>query len=167
MQDESESCDNVLEKFYEDEHYNYYFNCTKSDKVYAVINDKDKYLVKDLLNNNPTDYHITIDTFVDAGLDLKKESKYEQIVIGGKGNVSHSVKIKDDSILKIDSGDCIIDESKNSITFNIKFFIIPIKPGNTEVEIKFLDEETKKVNLIKRYMIDVKNNLDVHYEEIH
>jgi HSP20 family protein len=41
---------------------------------YAKINGK-KYLVKDLLNNNPTEYNVTIDILEEFGLEFIKEEK--------------------------------------------------------------------------------------------
>ena len=76
--DETESCDTALELFYENELYEYYFDCIKSDYVYARINDGEKYLVKELLTNNPTDYVISIDRFERAGLKFTKKEKYKK-----------------------------------------------------------------------------------------
>ena len=77
--DESTSSDLTLEKFYETELYEYYFEGQKSDNVYAVINGNEKYLVKDLLNNNPTEYVIFFNSLERAGLEVflipKKEGK--------------------------------------------------------------------------------------------
>lgn len=70
-------CDGEKELFFEDEYYEYYFNCKKSDNVYAVINGNEKYLVKDLLNGNNKDYYITIDKMKDAGLEYRRVNKYE------------------------------------------------------------------------------------------
>ena len=72
--DTTEVCAEALESFYEDSKYIYYFSCMKSNNVYAKINGK-KYLVKDLLNNNPTTYNITIDILEEFGLDFIKEKK--------------------------------------------------------------------------------------------
>ena len=70
--DESEITLQALEKFYQDENYSYYFNSVKSDFVYAIINGNEKYLVKDLLNNNPTKYNVTIEKLEQAGLKCYK-----------------------------------------------------------------------------------------------
>ena len=72
--DTTEVCAEALESFYEDSKYIYYFSCMKSNNVYAKINGK-KYLVKDLLNNNPTKYNITIDILEEFGLEFIKEEK--------------------------------------------------------------------------------------------
>ena len=72
--DTTEVCAEALEEFFEDEEYVYYFSCMKSNNVYAKINGK-KYLVKDLLNNNPTEYNVTIDILEEFGLEFIKEEK--------------------------------------------------------------------------------------------
>ena len=36
--DETETCAEALEQFYEDDFRTYYFSCIKSDNVYAIIN---------------------------------------------------------------------------------------------------------------------------------
>jgi hypothetical protein len=72
--DNTEVCAEALEEFFEDEEYVYYFSCMKSNNVYAKINGK-KYLVKDLLNNNPTEYNVTIDILEEFGLEFIKEEK--------------------------------------------------------------------------------------------
>jgi len=73
--DESTIAPSALEKFYEDDDYEYYFSSVRSDSVYAVINGKEKYLVKDLLNNNSTKYNITISKLKDAGLKFYAVTK--------------------------------------------------------------------------------------------
>ena len=75
IEDDTEICSEALEPFYEDEKYIYYFSCIKSNNVYAIINGKYKYLVKDLLNHNSTKYDITIEELEDAGLNFFKEEK--------------------------------------------------------------------------------------------
>ena len=72
--DNTEVCAEALEEFFEDEEYVYYFSCMKSNNVYAKINGK-KYLVKDLLNNNPTEYNVTIDILEEFGLEFIKEEQ--------------------------------------------------------------------------------------------
>ena len=100
--DESEATDSALEKFYETELYEYYFPSIKSDYVYAKINDGEKYLVKDLLNNNPTDYIVSIDRLKRAGLKFIEKEKYDKIELYIEGNVYLGRgKIQDENILII------------------------------------------------------------------
>ncbi len=157
------NCDSEKEKFYEDEFYMYYFNCTKSDKVYAVINNKEKYLVSDLLNNNPTKYEINIDRLKDAGLVYEKVSKYKELKINIKENVFVNVKNDDETTLNIKLRDNYL-EKNNIQVFN--FLFIPLKEGSTKLEIELVDMNSEKIIEIKKYDVMVNNSMEVFYEEI-
>jgi len=50
--DETETCASVLEKFYEDDTYEYYFPCIKSSSVFIEFTDGRKYNLKFALTNN-------------------------------------------------------------------------------------------------------------------
>ena len=161
--DETENCDKSLELFYETELYEYYFSCVKSDYVYARINDGEKYLVKELLNDNPTDYIISINKFEDAGLDFVKKEKYKKIELFLKGNVYlDKEKIEDEGILEIGFGDSILDEMESLQ----EVFLIPKEQGSTILSFDVYDSSSGKlVNTIK-YEVSIDDNLDVSYKEI-
>ena len=165
--DETDICAEALEQFYEDDLHVYYFSCIKSNNVYAIINDNEKYLVKDLLNNNPTEYKVSISKLKDAGLDFITENKYEDINIKGKGNVSPDIKIDDSSILEIRYGDSNYDvDEMNNTTYEIQLFIVPLKSGISNIKIDLLDSNTdKKISSLK-YKVSIDENLKVTYEEI-
>ena len=160
--DESESTDSALEKFYEDELYEYYFSSIKSDYVYAIINGTEKHLVKDLLNNNPTEYVIRIDRLERAGLDFIKKDKYEKIDLTITGNVLPSEEIENNEIFDI----------KNSaISYGIseteyELFIIPKKSGSSKLTLKFYNN-VKDMDIVetREYIVTVDENLQVKYEE--
>ena len=167
--DESEVTAQALEKFYEDEYHTYYFNTIKSDYVYAIINSNEKYLVKDLLNNNPTEYKITISKLEDAGLEFITENKYEDIVLKGKGNLSPRININDTSILEIGYGKSnsnIDGDNPENSYYEMQFFIVPLKNGNTEFEIKLLNNENDKVVEINKYKVNIDSDMKVSYEKI-
>ena len=65
-------CLQVIDYFYEDEDYKYFFNCYKSGSIYIIINDHE-YLLKEALNNNI----ITINDLEKNGIKLNKEAKYQ------------------------------------------------------------------------------------------
>lgn len=167
--DESEVTAQALEKFYEDEYHTYYFSSIKSNEVYAIINGNEKYLVKDLLNNNTTKYKINISKLEDAGLKFITENKYEDIVLKGKGNLSPRINIDDVSIIEIGYGKLFsnidVDNPENS-NYEMQFFIVPLKNGNTEFEIKLLNNENNEVVSTKRYKVIVDDDLKVNYEEL-
>lgn len=167
--DESEVTAQALEKFYEDEYHTYYFSSIKSDYVYAVINGNEKYLVKDLLNNNPTKYKINISKLEDAGLKFITENKYEDIVLKGKGDLSPKISIEDTSIMEIGYGKSFSnidgDNPENSY-YEMQFFIVPLRSGNTEFEIKLINNENNVVVSTERYKVSVNDNLTVNYEKV-
>lgn len=64
-------CDNVLEKFYEDSKYTYYFPCTKSNSIYLKYPNGNKILVVNALDEEK----ITIDELLDLGIEVEKKKK--------------------------------------------------------------------------------------------
>ena len=160
--DETESCDTALELFYENELYEYYFDCIKSDSVYARINDGEKYLVKELLTNNPTDYVISIDKFERAGLKFTKKEKYEKINLYYEGNVYLSKeKIDDETVLGIGWGNSIQGEFLSQ-----EVFLIPKKEGTTLLSLDIYNGSTSELVETLKYEITINSSLEVSYNEI-
>ena len=161
--DETESCDQQLELFYESELYEYYFECIKSDYVYARINGGEKYLVKELLYNNPTDYVISIDRFERAGLEFIKKEKYEKIELFLQGSVYIGKdKIGDENILEIGWG-----VSEQGITESFQeVFLIPKKEGKTMLSFDIYDSSSSELIKTIKYEITIDGNLEVNYKEI-
>lgn len=161
--DETETCDTALELFYESELYEYYFSCIKSDYVYARINDGEKYLVKELLNNNPTEYIISIDRFKRAGLDFIEKEKYKKIELYYKGSIYISrEKIEDKNILEIGWGSSVqgLDE------FSQEVFLIPKNEGITTLSFDVYDSHSNELIDTIKYEISIDSNLEVNYKEI-
>ena len=69
--DATYNCADYQEKFYEDNEYNYYFECAKSNSVYVKLEDGNKMLVKTALEEQK----VTIDKLIDAGLKVIKKAK--------------------------------------------------------------------------------------------
>ena len=160
--DETESCDTALELFYENELYEYYFDCIKSDYVYARINDGEKYLVKELLTNNPTDYVISIDRFERAGLNFTKKEKYKKINIYCEGNVYLSKeKIEDENILGIRWESSIQGEFLSQ-----EVFLMPKKEGTTLLSLDIYNGSTSELVETLKYEITINSSLEVSYKEI-
>ena len=160
--DETESCDTALELFYENELYEYYFDCIKSDYVYARINDGEKYLVKELLTNNPTDYVISIDRFERAGLKFTKKEKYKKINIYYEGNVYLSKeKREDEGILEIGWGSSIQGEFLSQ-----EVFLMPKKEGTTLLSLDIYNGSTSELVETLKYEITINSSLEVSYKEI-
>jgi len=166
--DESEATDSALEKFYETELYEYYFPSIKSDYVYAKINDGEKYLVKDLLNNNPTDYIVSIDRLKRAGLKFIEKEKYDKIELYIEGNVYIGrEKIKDEEILKVGWGNSYQQsEVQGTSSLSQEIFLIPKKEGKTTLEIDVYNSKTSELIKTIKYEINITNDLKVTYKEI-
>lgn len=174
--DEGVYCDEAQELFYEDEFYRYYYPCIKSDKVYAIINGKDKYLVKDLLNNNPSPYNVTIgrveDEFKSSNIEYLKEYKYEHITFSvdlpvinnSYSSPSIEVNLSNKEILeaKLDKKNAIMENAK----YIISLHFIPVQKGTAEIEITSTDSYSDKVLDIRKYKVTVNEKLEVKYEEI-
>ena len=167
--DDSLGCDLEKEKFFEDEYYEYYFNCKKSESVYAVINDKEKYLVKDLLNGDNDDYYITIEKMKSAGLEYTRVNKYEEINISGTGEIYADMEIANEKIVDIIEVEAYSDYNINnpsSSKYRLKFFVIPKEVGETNTSIRILNATDNTLNLEKRYKISVDNDLKVTIKEL-
>lgn len=161
--DESEGSDQALEQFYETELYEYYFEGQKSDSVYAIINGNEKYLVKDLLNNNPTDYVIFFYKFEQAGLEFIKKEKYPKMEVTINGNVYlGDVTISDENIFEIGYGEQ--GQGINELTLEI--YIIPKQCGKATLTLNFGNNaKDNDIVEIREYTITVDENLEVKYEE--
>lgn len=162
--DETIVCDNALEKFYENELYEYYFDCIKSNNVYAIINDQEKYLVKELLNNNPTDYIVSIDKLESSGLKFIKKEKYTKIsIMVNQENVEIKPIIADKELFEFSYGNSIQNNGKTSF----QVFIIPKQTGKSKLTLEFKDIVEGKIISIKEYIVRIDENLKVEYEEIY
>lgn len=174
--DESSSCTEGLDKFYENEFYNYYFTCQKSDKVYAIINEKDKYLVKDLLNNNTSKYNVDIERIEERlefyNIKYQKENKYPNVMLN-INLINHNdsytspeinVNVLDKSIIdaKLNYRDADLDLEK----YNITLHFIPKQKGTTTVEVSSFDSNTEELIDKREYKIVVDKDLNVNYELI-
>lgn len=163
--DESTTCKEEKEKFYENEKYIYYFNCLKSDKVYVRFNGKDKYLLKDILKSNPTKYEITENDLDYPSIGIIKEPKMTELVLTADlGNKTYNFKqiIENEDICNL-----ILDKSfKQNGIIEQHFYIKGIKEGNTIIELKYYDTETNEQLYLKKYEITIDNNLKASYKEL-
>lgn len=160
--DESSSCSQSLDKFYEDELYIYYFDCVKSDKMYAKINNGEKYLITELLNNNPTDYFIDIMRFEREGLDYIRENKYKELQLKFDGTINTKIVIKDDNILEIKNGDTFYDLN----TTKINLYLVPKSKGTTIFEIQIINSSTNKKVDFRKYSVIIDEKMRVSYKEL-
>ena len=172
--DESKDiCVQALDLFYEDELYNYYFTCMKSDKVYATINNEEKYLVKDFMKNET--YNYSIDRMLEVldfyKVDYVKENKYQYITLnpqvptdsnGGYSSPNINVKIDNENIL--DTKYDYENDFENS-TYIYKLHLVPKISGTTNINISFEDYDNNLLSTYK-YSVTVDNELNVSFKEI-
>ena len=163
--DESTTCKEEKEKFYENDKYIYYFNCLKSDKVYVKFNGKDKYLLKDILNNNTTKYEITENDLDYLGIGIIKEPKMTELIISfDVGNKIYNIETKNN-----DEEICNMLKDKSILKNNrleVHYFIEPKKEGKTIFTYRAYDIETNEELYLKTYEIIIDNNLKASYKEM-
>jgi len=156
--------------FYEDETHKYYFECYDIDNFYVVVNEKEKYSVKDFVDNSDYIYNIDrvvqrMDYYNIAYFKERKYSYYEMKVETNNRTYSMSKKI-DNEYVKVIVKELESEDSKISI-FELNF--IPLKVGNTIIEFEFtiFDNEGNEIeNIIKKIDIKVKDDFSVKYKEI-
>ncbi len=170
--DESQdTCDQVLELFYTDELYDYYFPCRKSDKVYVLVNNEEKYLLKDFLKNKKYNYSIDILLQRNDKITYIKENKYQYITLSVKVPVQTDGSMISPNIYLTIANEDILDakyEYENDFeqaTYKYNIHLIPKKEGTTNIDIIFKDYNN---NLLEsfNYSIKVDEELSVEYEEL-
>ena len=163
--DESEATAQALEKFYEDELFEYYFPSIRSDYVYAIINGTEKHLVKDLLNNNPTDYVVSIGRLERAGLQFIKKEKYTRLDVVVKGDVNLEEKISNKEIFELGFG----EQAYGITETTFELYIIPKNSGKATLTLNFYSTDINKFDEIietREYEITVNKTMTVEYKEI-
>ena len=154
--------------FYEDEIYKYYFKCYDNSYFYVVVNDKDKFSVKDFLDNSKYNYDIErlLYNMNDNNIDYEIEHKYTyfNIKIENPNNDSSSfTDYVDSDIAKL----VIIDKSNKDNVLDYEVNIIPIKNGTKtmNINIELTDENGKTKKITKKINVNVDENLNVSYIE--
>ena len=154
--------------FYEDEIYKYYFKCYDNSYFYVVVNDKDKFSVKDFLDNSKYNYDIErlLYNMNDNNINYEIEHKYTyfNIEIGNPNNDSSSfTDYVDSDIAKL----VIIDKSNKDKVLDYEVNIIPIKNGTKtmNINIELTDGNGKTKTITKKINVNVDENLNVSYKE--
>ena len=154
--------------FYEDEIYKYYFKCYDNSYFYVVVNDKDKFSVKDFLDNSKYNYDIErlLYNMNDNNIDYEIEHKYTyfNIKIENPNNDSSSfTDYVDSDIAKL----VIIDKSNKDKVLDYEVNIIPIKNGTKtmNINIELTDGNGKTKTITKKINVNVDENLNVSYKE--
>lgn len=154
--------------FYEDEIYKYYFDCYDNDDFYVMVNDEDKFNVKDFLDNSKYNYDINrlLEDMNYSNINYKIEHKYPHFNIKIDNENEDSIS----SLESVDAGIAklvIVDKSNEIKTLEYEVNIIPIKSGTKKVDINFeLTNQTGKTKTItKKIKVIVDENLNVSYSE--
>ena len=162
----SDECsDNNL--FYEDEVYKYYFECYGNDDFYLIVNNEEKYHVKDFLDNSKYNYDIDmlLSTMDYNNIKYKVENKYPHFNMKVKntfGSAYYGPSDVDSDIAKLVLKDKSVDG--NNLEFEVN--IIPKKSGEEVMNIDFEfyeDGETKTIT--KKVEVTVDDDLNVTYKE--
>lgn len=154
--------------FYEDKIYKYYFKCYDNSYFYVVVNDKDKFSVKNFLDNSKYNYDIErlLYNMNDNNIDYEIEHKYTyfNIKIENPNNDSSSfTDYVDSDIAKL----VIIDKSNKDKVLDYEVNIIPIKNGTKtmNINIELTEENGKTKKITKKINVNVDENLNVSYKE--
>ena len=163
--DESTTCNEEQEKFYESDKYIYYFNCVKSDSVYVKFNGKDKYLLKDILNNNTTKYRFTEEDLEHTNIGIIKVPKMTELIISfdvGNKMYSTETKMSNEEICNLLKDKSVL---KNG-GLETHYFIEPKKIGSSIFTYRVYDIETNEELYLKKYEITIDKNLKASYKEL-
>ena len=162
----SDECsDNNL--FYEDEVYKYYFECYGNDDFYLIVNNEEKYHVKDFLDSSKYNYDIDmlLSTMDYNSIKYKVENKYPHFNMKLKntfGSAYYGPSDVDSDIAKLVLKDKSVDV--NNLEFEVN--IIPKKSGEEVMNVDFEiyeDGETKTIT--KKVKVTVDEDLNVTYKE--
>ncbi|MBQ8902656.1 MAG: VanZ family protein [Bacilli bacterium] len=156
--------------FYESKIYKYYFECYDVNDFYVIVNEKEKYTIKDFVDNSDYIYDIErvaqrLDYYNVEYYIKHKYSYYEMEVEINNRTYSVSNNYENEYVKIIVNK--LESEDNNIDIFEVNF--IPLKVGNTIVEFEFCiyDEEGNEVEIItKKIEIKVKDDFSVDYKEI-
>ena len=162
----SDECsDNNL--FYEDEVYKYYFECYDNDDFYLIVNNEEKYHVKDFLDNSKYNYDIDmlLSTMDYNNIKYKVENKYPHFNMKVKntfGSAYYGPSDVDSDIAKLVLKDKSVDV--NNLEFEVN--IIPKKSGEEVMNVDFeIYEDGETKTLTKKVKVTVDEDLNVTYKE--
>ncbi len=153
--------------FYEDETHKYYFECYDIDNFYVIVNEKEKYSVKNFVDNS--DYIYDIDRVVQRmdyyNIVYFKEHKYSyyEMKVETNNRTYNMTKKIDNEYINVIVKELESEDSKISI-FELNF--IPLKAGNTIIEFEFtiFDDEGNVVEeIIKKVEIIISKDLKLTY----
>lgn len=149
---------NIKEFIYEDNYYNYYLTCYPANDITIYLDNK-VYTINEVFSNK-LDYKIIIDDFINAGLNIIKEDKYETLIFCDELNSSVHFFNDASEILEL----------KNQITGNQNnqtcstYSIVPKKIG-TDILTFDIELNGHKIRSIT-YKFIVSQDMTISYEII-
>lgn len=157
--------DNKL--FYEDEVYKYYFKCYDANGFYLLINNEDKYTIKEFLDNSKYNYDIDrlLDLLSDNNILYETINKHTNFTISIKNDeeksISFSPTIVSDAFKLI-----IKDVSKDVKDLLFEVSVIPIKEGSEVIFVSFTltDSDGNDSVITKKINVLIDKDLNVTYE---
>ena len=123
--------------FYEDELFEYYFNCYDKDKFYLIVNKKDKLLIKDFLDSSKYVYDIEKLTWKLKQNNIEYYTKHKN-----PNYILHLPKFDGDFGYKGVKNDYvnIVVKGLNTSIYDLDLNFIPLKEGKTTIDFKVTNE---------------------------
>ena len=165
-----DKCSNNNKKFYEDEIYEYYFDCIDADEIYIIVNEKEQMSITELLDGSK--YEISIENFVykmkeqKIGYNIKHKYQFFELEIERRTDSYSEEAFLTNEYAKLVF---VEQESKSDDSFIREVNIIPYKEGSTirKISFEFYDNSGSVVKIVNKYIqIDIDKDLNVIYKII-
>ncbi len=123
--------------FYEDELFEYYFDCYDKDKFYLIVNKEDKLLIKNFLDSSKYDYDIEKLTWKLKQNNIEYYTKHKN-----PNYILHLPKFEGDFCYKGVKNDYVnvVVKGVNTSIYDLDLNFIPLKEGKTTIDFKVTNE---------------------------
>ena len=152
--------------FYENEIYKYYFECYDNNEFYLIVNNEDKFQVKEFLDDSKYNYDIgmLLTVFDYSDIDYKIENKYPHFNLSVNNEIGNSYYGPSDvesDIAKL----VLTDKSTDGYNLNFEVNIIPKNSGERvmNIDFEFTDASGKITVVTKNVKIIVDDDMNVEY----
>lgn len=144
--------------FYEDDLFEYYFDCYDKDKFYLIINKEDKLLIKDFLDNSKYVYDIEKLTWKLKQNNIEYYTKHKN-----PNYILHLPKFEGDFGYKGVKNDYVnlVVKGVNTSIYDLDLNFIPLKEGKTTIDFKVTN---KGKVYIYTFDISIDKDLNLKYE---
>lgn len=152
--------------FYENEIYKYYFECYDNNEFYLIVNNEDKFQVKEFLDDSKYNYDIgmLLTVFDYSDIDYKIKNKYPHFNLSVNNEIGNSYFGPSDvesDIAKL----VLTDKSTDGYNLNFEVNIIPKNSGERvmNIDFEFTDASGKITVVTKKVKIIVDDDMNVEY----